>query len=230
MEKESESKKQEKPVKKKLVNQVKEHLMMQVGLPLGALLLILLVVMVRVPYLAKETYTENETYIELVPVTELDTKNPIWAKECTQEPAQFTVEEDTFSPHIAAYGVGGFLCKAEFKVRNTATSEGTWTYYYTFNISGRIVSTGPLTKKIQGLATVKFEFQSDECQQGDKLTGTYNFVSGPTATVCKNVVTYKNVTVTKEVTKKRESQKERVITKYEPLWQKILGYNNFEKA
>jgi hypothetical protein len=214
---------------KKIVRNIKDHLEMKIGIPVGILLIILVLALVRVPYTAKESYTENETKVRIVTTTEIDTKNPVWEKVCTDVPAKYTVEEDSFSPFIRAVGKN-FECFAKFRVWNIGNSVGKWTYYYSFNVSGRVINKDPVTIEIQPLASVWFEFVSDQCTKADTLTGTYQYVSGPTVSECKNTEVYKNITVNREESYEVPSQRERIITKYEPLWQRMIGYNNFEKV
>lgn len=228
MEKEKESAKADKQNKKHIVHKIKEHLEMKIAIPVGILLLILVLVLVRVPYTAKESYNETEFYTETESVIEPDMENPKQERVCVDVPANIKVEEDYFSPYIKAIGKE-FQCEAEVRVWNNGKEKGKWTYKYVFNISGKVVETEPITKEILSLSSGTFMFISDECLDVDTVTGEYVFVSGPTTSNCEYKTVYPNKTVVKEVEKQRDALRERIITKYEPLWQKILGYNNFEK-
>ncbi len=228
--KKSKSKKPKKKSKKTVVHHVHKHLSKEVSISVGVVILLLILVLVKVPYEARETYTEYEPYEVEVQETVQNMDDPREERICTESPSEVKIEVDPLSPYIKPFGLNEHRCYANFKVWNQEDTGGKWTYQYVFDVSGKEVVTEPQTKPIAKYSSVTFEFESEECQEGDTVTGTYELVESPTTEDCEYVTVYPNVTITKTVTKQKEVEKERVMTKREPLWQLIIGYNRHEKA
>ena len=137
------------------------------------------------------------------------------------------LEEDPFSPFVERYGYD-YRCVAELRVWNLRDTPGKWTIRYKFNIAGKEVVTDSITKSVPELNPITYIFYSEECQEGDPLTGEYEVVASPTAEDCEYKTVYPQVSVTE--TRKRPVEKERLFDEYEPLWQKLLGYNRHKKV
>ena len=210
--------------KKKLHHRVKKQLGKEVKLSVGLVIILLLLVIVRLPYNAKEVYTEIEEYTVDVVVPDYD--NPVEKRICTPVPADVRLEPDPFSPFVKTSGKD-FICYAKLRVWNDGDQEGDWTYRYTFELGSKNI-VKEVTKTVPPSSSIWFEFEADECQEGDTVTGHYELVSGPIRQDCTYETQYPDKTVTEK--KQREVQKERYVTKYEPLWQKLIGYNKHEKV
>jgi hypothetical protein len=207
-----------------LVTHLKKHLLAEVYIPVIAVIVLLVLVLVKVPYQAMESYSEivQEPVQQVVP----DTANPQQVRVCDDVPARVIVSE-LFKPYLSPFGIHDFFCKAQITVRNQESTEGNWAYKYVFDASGKEIVSDTLNQTIQRLAKIDYEFQVP-CQEGDKVTGHYELVSGPTTIDCNYETVIPNKTITVMVDK--EFQKERKLVKYEPLWQNLLGYNENEKV
>ena len=217
------SKKQKQQVN--IIEHVKQHMLTEVGIPAAAIVVLLILVLVKVPYQAQEQYTEIEQYEE--PVQKVVPGETREERICEQTPAQVTVT--SHYNYIRPFGTSEYKCYSEFKVTNQEDTDGKWTYRYIFDVSGKEVITDPEEELIPRLGSITYYFESDVCEREDSVDGTYELVDGPMTTECRYEMVTPNVTVTEMETREREVQKTRIITKYEPLWQKILGYNSHEK-
>lgn len=210
--------------KKKLHHHVKYHLSREIKITVGLVLLLLLLTVPKFEYEAKETLTKIEEYDVDVVVKDYD--NPREVRVCTPVPADVREEPDPFSPFVKVEGKG-YICYAKVRIWNNGDQEGEWTYRYTFELGDkRIVK--ELTKEIPPLSSIWFEFEDDECQEGDSVTGSYELVSGPIRQECTYETQYPDKTVTE--TKQREVIEEIFVTKREPLWQRLINYNKHEKV
>ncbi len=215
------------PNKKNIVmSKVKKHLMMKIGIPVFVIIIFLSLFIIRSPYTAKEKYTELQPYTEEVTKVVENRDNPIQVRVCQEEeiPVKVTME----SVYGKAVGLTGYKCYGEFKIMNLGDNDGIWSYRYLFNISEKLVQTDPFEQKIPKFTSWKFVFETEDCIEADKKEGHYIMVSAPTKETCKYEIQY-NRTMTVNETKQREMQRERIITKYETLWEKLTGYNRFEK-
>ena len=176
------------------------------------------------PYQAKESYTELESYE--VTTVEPDPSNVINTRICEYTPAVVTITEN--SAYGKYFGLSSFKCYGSFRITNQANTEGPWAYRYVFNFSGKTVTSNIINKTIPILSSLVFNFESMECKAGDDITGYPELVGGPLTPKCQYVPIVQNKTVVR--TQQRPVQKERLIIKYEPLWQSIMGYNSNEKA
>jgi hypothetical protein len=225
--KESKENKKNKPLHKQAVHHVKKFLGWTIGVPVFLILVLAILVLVKVPYNAKESYidivSEEVTYNKTVNGT-----TPISERICEDIPSTETVK----SPFVYGmpFGLDGFKCHAEFKVTNENKTAGEWTYRYIFNMGGKLNVSEPITANIPGGATIKFEFDTVDCKKEDTISGNYELISRPVTNTCYYVTKYPQIVIPTTEIVKKEVNKERLITKQEPLWQKILGYNNFEKA
>ena len=208
--------------KKKLHHKVKHQLGKEVKLSVGLVVILLLLVVIRLPYEAREVYT--------IKVIEDEDQQVIDGYEdvriCTPVPLEVREEPDPFSPFVKAEGKE-HICYAKIRIWNDGDQEGDWTYRYTFELGTRTI-VKELTETVPPLSSIWFEFEDDACQEGDTVTGYYQMVSGPKRQEC----TYETQPVYKTVTVKveKEVEEERTVTKYEPLWQKLVGYNRHEKV
>jgi hypothetical protein len=222
--------KEEKQEKKHIGHHIKKQLTKKINLPLYIILAVIVIIAISIflkyPYKAKERYTEFENYVVEVQDVEKDT-TPSYVRQCDDVPSVATISN--YFVYGKPFGLNGYKCYAEFKVTNENSSDGKWTYRYVFNISGKEVITDPITEMIPKWNKIQYNFETN-CLADDKVDGHYELVSSPTTPICKNVETYLNKTITRNETKQREVVKERIITKYESLWQKILGMNNKEKV
>ena len=217
--------------KDKLAHHVKKKLSTKVELTVGVLILVVAVaaalILVKIPYNAKEDYIQTETYdIEIKDVVP-DAENKFQEYVCVEKPASVDLSEH--DSYKRPFGLYDYKCYGTFKVRNQGTTDGKWTYRYIFDISGKEVATEPKTSAIPKLTASTFTFET-ECLQQDKVSGIFELVSGPTQSDCKYETIIPNKTVTRTETKERQVPKERTMTKYEPLWQKLVGYNDYEKV
>ena len=207
---------------KKLHHHVKHHLSREVKLSVGLVVILLLLVIVRLPYEAKEMYTVKVT--EQEPQEVFDKNEEV--RVCTPVHADVREEPDPFSPFVKASGKD-FICYATIRIWNDGDQEGEWTYRYTFELGSKTI-VREITDDVPPLSSQWYEFEADDCQEGDTVTGFYEMVSGPIIQDCtyKTQPKYKTVMVTVE----KDVEEERTIIKYEPLWQKLVGYNNHEKV
>ena len=208
--------------KKMLHHHVKHHLTKEVKLSVGLVVIVLLLVIIRLPYEAREVYTVKVT-------EEVERQEPDGFEEvrvCTTVSLEVREEPDPFSPFVKAEGKD-HICYATIRIWNDGNQEGEWTYRYTFQLGTKTL-VHELTETVSPLSSIWFEYEDDECQEGDKLTGFYELLSGPTKQDCtyERQQKYKTVTVTVE----KDVEEERTVTKREPLWQKLIGYNNHEKV
>ena len=207
---------------KKLQHHVKHHLTKEVKLSVGLVVILLLLVIIRLPYEAREVYTVKVT-------EEVERQEPDGFKEvrvCTTVPLEVREEPDPFSPFVKVSGKD-HICYAEIRIWNDGDQVGDWTYRYTFELGSKTI-VKELTKTVPPLSSIWFEFEDEECQEGDALTGDYEMISGPTKQDCTYVTQPKTKKVT--VIVEKDVEEERTVTKYEPLWQKLIGYNNHEKV
>ncbi len=213
---------------KKLVHRVKKSLAMEISLPLGLIILLVIVALIKLPYTAKEVYTETEERIEPVTKTVEDREHPFYERLCKDVPLGIVISDEWV--YGKPFGTSGYKCYAEFKVTNKGTADGKWTFTYLFDIGGKKITSEPVTELIPKYTSFTFEFETEQCKEGDKPDGSYLLVSGPVTQTCEYQLTYPNRTITINDTVKVEVQKTRVITKYEPIWQKVIGYNRYEKV
>ncbi len=227
------SKKQTKPenkaAQKKPENKaIHEHLFAKVSIPVILLILIVMLAVIRVPYEATVVKMVDEEYEE-----EYETTETVYVGEeevCEQVPLEVSVTEDPFSPFVDPYGTG-HRCKAEIDVRNTNDFKGEWTYKYVFVIDGDEFESEEKTYEIvPGLGVQPFVFTSDVCEAGDKVTGYYVLVEGPTGPECHDEDVYEDRTVTKTRTAVRKVPQEETVQKTETLWQLIVGANKADKS
>lgn len=212
----------------KIVNHAKKHLMTDVAIPAGAILLILVLVVLRFPYQAEvRDIVEEEYEVEIVEQIP-DTLNPIEERTCVETAARSRIENHL--NFMDEYGLHDYKCKAEFRVWNNEETTGEWTFRYVFDVSGKEVVTEDKTLEIPRISSQWFYFESDECQEGDVLSGTYEMVSYPTTRMCEYHTIIPNKTVIRTETRTREVLKTTIETRSEPLWQKLIGYNRFEKV
>ncbi len=213
---------------KRFSGQVKSLRGMKIGIPLFVLLILALSALIRIPYTAKESYTEIES--REVTITEIieDRESPVQTRICEDAPSAYTVREHYV--YGKPYGVSGYKCYAKFRVTNDEETKGEWTYRYVFDISGKKIATAPATYTIPTYATIEFNFETEECTAEDTVKGAYELLSGPTVQACRFETQYRNRTVTRTEIKPSEVQKERLVRKYEPLWQWLAGANKREKV
>lgn len=211
--------------KKKLHHHITHHLSKEIKLTVGLLILVLLFTVPKFEYEAKETQTKIEEYE--VDVVETDYNSPKEVRVCTPVPGKVREEPDPFSPFVKTSGTD-FICYAKIRVWNDGDQEGEWTYRYTFQLGTKTIVKEETIKIQPAPSSEWFEFEADDCQEGDTLTGFYELVSGPIIQKCTYETQYPKITVTE--TKQRDVQEEIFITKREPLWQKLIGYNNHEKV
>jgi hypothetical protein len=212
--------------KKMVINNVKRHLMMKVSIPVFVILIFLSLFFIRAPYMAKEKYTDLQPYLEEVTKVVEDRNNPYYERVCQTEdlPIEYTLERTYGKPS----GLSDYKCYGEFRAINKGDAEGEWTFRYLFNISGRFIQTEMVTQKIPKYTSFFFKFETNDCEQGDKIEGWRQVVSSPTTETCQNLIRYNRTMVVNE-TRQKQVQRERIITKYETLWQKLTGYNRYEK-
>jgi hypothetical protein len=213
--------------KKMVMNTVKRHLMMKISIPFFVILIFLSLFVIRTPYTAKEKYTDLQPFVEEVTKVIEDRNTPVYARVCEQRliPTEITASEKAYG---MPYGLNDFKCYGKFKVINKGDADGEWTVRYLFNISGRLIQTEMLTQKIPKYTSFSFKFETNDCKQGDMIDGTYQIVTSPSTESCKYETQY-NKTIVVNETRQKEVQRERIITKYETLWQKLIGYNRYEK-
>ncbi|MFH2020086.1 MAG: hypothetical protein ABIJ34_01650 [archaeon] len=220
----------EKEIKEHKPKKLHEHLKQKVPVPVymigAAILLVLLLFVIKIPYQAKESYIEIEKYEEQVTVM----KDYVVNEEvCKTVPSEIKISENT--TYARAFGLSGFKCYAKFKLWNQENTLGEWTIKYAFNVNGKEFLTEPVTKKIPALAAVEFSFElEDTCKSGDSVSGDFVIVSSPTTEICL----YQDVTKQKPeletIQKERNVNKERLVPKTESVFQLLLGVNKGEKA
>ena len=214
--------KEKKAEKKTVKERVEKH--MNKNITLGAVVgvvLVLVILFFPIKYEATENYIDINEYNEDYQVTEPDMANPKEIEVCVAIPAKVVISENSTANRPR--GLYDYRCEADFKVRNQEDTLGEWTFKYVFNINGKDFETGPQTEKIQSLASIKFEFYSDECKEGDRLTGKMVLVNGPTTQDCTYETQYDDITVTKTRLVTEEIEKQRKVTMTKPLWKKVLG-------
>jgi hypothetical protein len=226
--KESKENKKNKPLHKQAVHHVKRFLGWTIGVPVFLILILAALALVKVPYNAKESYIDIVSEQVTINESHDDLTKPIYERICEDIPSVETVKSQFV--YGKPYGLNGFKCYAEFKVTNENKTEGEWTYRFIFNMGGKLNYSKTITENIPGGATMKFEFETEECKSEDTISGEYELISRPITNTCYYLTKYAQIVVPKTEIVKREVKKERLVTKQEPLWQKILGYNNFEKA
>lgn len=215
-------KKENSEEKKTVKDHVKKHLdkKVTIGTVVG-IALVLIVLFFPVKYEATESYIDINEYEEEYQVKEPDLDNPKDVEVCVDVPAKVKISDNSTANR--PFGLYDYKCEASFKVWNQEDTVGEWTYSYVFNINGKEFKTESQTRKIQPLAPLKFDFESDECKEGDKLTGRMELIKGPTTSECEYEVQYDEITVTKTRLVTEEIEKERKVTLTKPLWKKIFG-------
>ena len=110
---------------------VKDHLFMDVGIPAIVIIILLVLVIVKVPYEAKESYTELVTSTKEVPTVVKG--EPEQRRECEQTPAAYRVLQEV-QPY-GKYENGEYTCFAEIKVvPEVEVPISKWTFKYTFDM------------------------------------------------------------------------------------------------
>lgn len=186
--------------------------------------ILLVLALVRVPYMARETYFE----VESRPVQKIveDRSSPVYARVCEQAAGRFTITEHKY--YIAPYGLKDYKCYSEFRVTNQEDQDYELGYKYVFTVAGRDFETDEKTYLIPKLSSIRFKFELDGCKSGDTLAGRYAATSTPRIEKCSYQTTYLNKTVASA--EEIRIEKERIVRKYEPLyvrlWQLILGANS----
>lgn len=213
--------------KKMVINNVKRHLMMKVSIPVFVILIFLSLFFIRAPYTAKEKYTDLVPYLEEVTKVIEDKNNPTYIRVCQENtiPTEISASEKAYGK---PFGLNDYKCYGKFRVINKGDADGEWTVRYLFNISGRLIQTEMVTKEIPKYTSFEFMFETNDCKQGDYIEGTYQIVTSPSTESCKYETQY-NKTILVNESRNKEVQRERIITKYETLWQKLTGYNRYEK-
>ena len=217
---------------KKHLSDISKNLNKKFEVSIGAVIALVVIfgilTMWKVPYQAKEKYVETQIYQEPVTQVKPDLANPRDQRVCVDTPSRLTYADHYVYGKV--FGLNGYKCYAEFRVTNHEDYDGKWTFRYVFNSSGMLITTDPLIMNVPKLASIIYRFESDKCQQGDRIQGYYELVDGPTTPSCHYETVYLNKTVTTIVEKTRTIEAERVVTKYETLLQKILSSNRFEKV
>jgi hypothetical protein len=212
---------------------IKEHLHTKVPVPIyiviGVALMLLMLFVFRVPYQAKESYIDLETYTETYMESVEDTSVPP-TLDCPEIPAPVRIRDNY--TYIKPSGLNDYICYATFKVENQANTGSNWTYRYVFNINGMDFPTEPQTYRIdKSPASKTFVFESDLCEKDDRLFGHHELISGPIVQSTDDCVAVpKMIEVERTRTATREVPKERLVQKTESIWQLILGVNKGEKA
>jgi hypothetical protein len=222
------------PNKKNLViNSVKRHLMMKISIPVFVILIFLSLFVIKSPYTAKERYTALEPYTVEVTKVVVDKEHPIQVRVCQNEalPMEIVVFERPYGKTImnSSDGSTGYRCYGSFKLVNKGDSDGVWIVRYLFNISNSLIQTEALTQKIPKYTSWTFRFETTDCQEGDKIDGSYQIVESPQTESCKYVLQDNRTMVVNETKYREDPNNYRIITKYESLWQKLTGYNRYEK-
>jgi hypothetical protein len=189
----------------------------------GLLIVILALSMIKVNYDTTEMYMGIEEYDEVVEVTRDDTANPIDKEVCTQEQATFRVEGE--SSYKFPEG-GKIVCTGVFKAWNDETTNGEWTFGYTFNVNGKDFEMDPITREIPAGFPIEFTFRKNDCKSSDKITGKYKLIQSPSTEKCEYKTVYPKITVEETVTKEREVPMEKTVVKKQSLWEMIIGANN----
>lgn len=190
-----------------------------------ALALVSFIFLFRVPYTARETYTELETYTE--PETYIESQ-PVEREKCEDIAYRYAVERhETYGKYVGR----DYLCYAEVTIANHERTDGKWTVSYTFEYDSSTETVDPITRTIfsQTSETYKFEYP-EPCERDKELSGDYTVEDYPTNTECRMVTENEDVELTRDVVKQKPVEKQRLITKYETLWQMLIGYNRREKV
>ncbi|MEM2131328.1 MAG: hypothetical protein QXR96_02295 [Candidatus Woesearchaeota archaeon] len=226
--------KAEKKQKNELENKakIKDHLNKKIQVPFfiifGMILLIIIVSLfaIRIPYKAKEKYSEIENYVVEVQDVIEDKENPKTERICVEKDAKTKLSE--LFVYGKKYGFG-YKCYAEFKVSNENNVDGDFIYKFVFEINGKTIETEEKKEFIPKFSLMKYYFETD-CLEGDKPTGNPILISAPKTIECNYETIYPNITITKNETRQREVLKERIVEKTESLFELMIGKNKNNKV
>jgi len=212
----------------------KEHVELKVshksliyaGIAVAAVVLILVLFVFKLhTYTKTEMVTETRERDKIVTETMDDLTQPYTEVVCGDVEAKYRVEVDQFSPYMRPFGLSEHKCYAEAKIWNDGKVEGKWTLRYIFYVNEIAVKTEPVVKTVFPLNPTPLKFETDQCQEGDTLTGELVVLQSPTVEVCENVVSYKQKTVEKTVVEEYTVDVERTSEHEETLFQWMTGKN-----
>ncbi|MEM4397418.1 MAG: hypothetical protein QW757_02200, partial [Candidatus Woesearchaeota archaeon] len=205
---------------------IKSKLKKKVEIPVFLIFLVIFLVFlislfaIRVPYKAKEKYSEVEYYVVEVSDIVEDKDNPKTERVCVEKDAKVKLSE--LFVYAKPYGLSSYKCYADFKIINENNINGEFVYKFVFDINGKKVETEEKKGFIPKFSSLKYSFETD-CLEGDKPTGEPILVSAPKTIECKYETIYPNITVFRNETRQREVLKERIVEKTESLFERLIG-------